>query len=76
MVQRSYQLKLHDVTKDTTEDEQIKNFVELAIEQRNDLFDGRWDEIVGFSEIALSGYKEGKSPKKEATCWGQILPEL
>lgn len=67
--------KLHDVTKDIPEDQQVKNFVELAIEQRNDIFGGRWDEIIGFSEIALSGYKEGKSPK-EATCWGQHMARI
>lgn len=67
--------KLHDIDNQIEENEAVKNFVELAIEQRNQIFDGRWDEIIGISEIELSGYVEGKSPKK-ASCWGQHMARI
>ncbi|MGK0367225.1 MAG: 5'-nucleotidase/UDP-sugar diphosphatase, partial [Thermoproteota archaeon] len=67
--------KLHDVTPTIEKEPIVQNFVQNAFDERNELFDGRWDEIIGTSEITIAGYQNGKSPKK-ASCWGEHMAEI
>tara|TARA_R110000868_G_scaffold209490_4_gene459312 strand:+ start:7294 stop:8865 length:1572 start_codon:yes stop_codon:yes gene_type:complete len=62
--------KLRDVTSSTVSDEAVAEFVEAAAQKRNDYFDGKWNEVVGESEIKLTGYENGNAVI-ENSCWGR-----
>ncbi len=61
---------LEDVTAATASDERVSDFVSQAIAKRNEYFEGRWDEVVGESEIKLTGYENGNAVI-ENSCWGR-----
>lgn len=62
--------KLHNVEASTPSDSRVHAFIQEAIVKRNDYFNGRWDEVVGESEIKLTGYENGNAVIKN-TCWGE-----
>lgn len=62
--------KLHDVTAAVQSDPAVDDFVESAVEKRNTYFSGKWDEVVGESEIKLTGYENGNAVIKNS-CWGK-----
>ncbi|PIP88576.1 MAG: hypothetical protein COW01_13635 [Bdellovibrionales bacterium CG12_big_fil_rev_8_21_14_0_65_38_15] len=62
--------KLVDVKKETSEDSTVATFVSDATAKRNEYFDGKWDEVVGTSEIKLTGYENGNAVI-ENSCWGK-----
>lgn len=62
--------KLVDVVADTPANPQVNTFVANAIAKRNEYFNGRFDEVVGESQIKLTGYENGSAVIKNS-CWGR-----
>ncbi len=62
--------RLVDVKTETVEDEGVAQFVDEARTKRNEYFNGKWDEVVGSSEIKLTGYENGNAVIKNS-CWGK-----
>jgi 2',3'-cyclic-nucleotide 2'-phosphodiesterase (5'-nucleotidase family) len=69
----SYQL--HDINNSIRPHQGMLSLVEEAERKRDELFDGRWDEVIGESRIKLSGYENGSNPTNE-TCWGQHMARM
>jgi 5'-nucleotidase / UDP-sugar diphosphatase len=69
----SYQL--HEIEKDLTSHQLMEKLVAEAVEKRNDYFNGRWDEVIGVSEIPLPGYALGKNTL-QASCWGEHMARM
>jgi 2',3'-cyclic-nucleotide 2'-phosphodiesterase (5'-nucleotidase family) len=67
--------RLHRVDNNVNEDEKVKNFVTRAVMMRDQQFGGTFDEVIGYSEIPMSGYKNGK-PNIEKTCWGEHMAKM
>lgn len=67
--------RLYDITKDITEDLEVKKFVDEAYVNRERYFNRSWTEVIGFSEINLSGLVEGKV-KDARTCWSEHIARL
>jgi 5'-nucleotidase / UDP-sugar diphosphatase len=67
--------KLHDIDDPILEDPIMRSLVEDAKRIRNEEFDGRFDEVIGESEIVLSGYQNGKGTIKK-TCWGEHMARM
>ncbi|TNE97245.1 MAG: hypothetical protein EP326_11810 [Deltaproteobacteria bacterium] len=67
--------KLHDVHKGIEEDHDVKQFVAEAIDKRDELFNGKWDEVVGESKIKLTGYENGNAVIKNS-CWGKHMARI
>jgi len=66
---------LHDVTEETPRDPTVAAFVELAKQQRNEAIDNRFNEVVGFSNIELTGHDGGKA-YNGPSCWGDHLAKM
>ncbi len=67
--------QLHDIKAPMTEDAQVKQMVDQAVSLRNQEFGGRFDEVVGSSEIKLSGYENGGHVLAK-TCWGTHMAKM
>lgn len=67
--------KLHDITPEIAEDKSVKKFVESAHKNREAYFGRSWNEVIGKSEIILSGYRNGKITEGK-TCWSSHLAEM
>lgn len=67
--------KLHDVHRHTKEDHHVKQFVAEAVQKRDELFGGKWDEVVGESKIKLTGYENGNAVIKNS-CWGKHMARI
>lgn len=67
--------KLIDIASPMTEDPHMSEFVAKTSQDRNDLFGGRFDEQIGFSEIKLTGYEDGH-PVVKKSCWGKNMAKL
>ena len=67
--------KLHDVHSSTKEDHHMKHFVAEAVRKRNELFAGKWNEVVGESKIKLTGYENGNAVIKNS-CWGKHMARI
>jgi 2',3'-cyclic-nucleotide 2'-phosphodiesterase (5'-nucleotidase family) len=67
--------RLYDITRDITEDSEVKKFVDEAYLNRERYFNRSWTEVIGFSEINLSGLVEGKV-KDARTCWSEHIARL
>src|SRR5690606_20368091 len=61
---------LEDVTPETPRDSKVTAFIQNAVQKRNEYFGGRFNEVVGESEIKLTGYENG-SAVIENSCWGE-----
>jgi 2',3'-cyclic-nucleotide 2'-phosphodiesterase (5'-nucleotidase family) len=48
--------RLYDVEQSITEDEKVKSFVDSAYINREKYFNRKWNEVIGFSHIPLTGY--------------------
>jgi 2',3'-cyclic-nucleotide 2'-phosphodiesterase (5'-nucleotidase family) len=64
-----------DISKDMPQDLEVKKFVESAYETREKYFGRKWDEIIGHSEIPLSGNVNGQDIESN-TCWSRHLARL
>jgi 2',3'-cyclic-nucleotide 2'-phosphodiesterase (5'-nucleotidase family) len=67
--------RLYDVTKDIPEDTDVKKFVDEAYLNRERYFNRQWDEVIGFSEITLTGLYKGKV-RDPRSCWSRHIARL
>lgn len=67
--------KLIDIKAPMPEDEAITVFINEVDERRNQLFNGKFNEIIGQSEIKLSGYENGHAVLKKS-CWGKHMAKM
>ena len=67
--------KLHEILPPMPEDQQMVEFVAEAAHDRNQYFGGRWEEIIGYTSIPLSGYNNGVNPTR-ASCWGEHMAKM
>jgi 2',3'-cyclic-nucleotide 2'-phosphodiesterase (5'-nucleotidase family) len=67
--------RLYDVTKEISENEKVKDFVAEAYINREKYFNRSWDEIIGFSEIKLTGLYEGRV-RDSRSCWSKHIARL
>ncbi len=67
--------RLYDVTKEIPEDTDVKTFVDEAYVNRERYFNRKWDEVIGFSEITLTGLYKGlvRDPR---SCWSRHIARL
>jgi 5'-nucleotidase len=76
---RTLSYQLHDIESSTIENPDMKNYVLNLIEKRNQefeiLFGKKWDELIGMSEIPLSGYQDGRR-ELTPSCWGQHMARM
>lgn len=66
--------KLVDANSAVAKNPVIKSFVTESRATRNALFDGKWDEFVGVSEVPISGAKWDKSQGRD--CWAEHMAEM
>jgi 5'-nucleotidase len=67
--------RLYDITKEIPENSEVKTFVDEAYINRDRYFNRSWTEVIGFSEINLSGLVEGKV-RDARTCWSGHIARL
>lgn len=67
--------KMIDITKDMPQDEIVKSFVNTAYKNRETYFGRSWEEVVGISEIDLSGNYNGQDTEMR-TCWSRHLARM
>lgn len=67
--------RLYDISKDIIEDDELKKFVDEAYVNRERYFNRSWTEVIGFSEIPLTGMVAGKV-KDPKSCWSQHIARL
>lgn len=64
-----------NILKDTPKDPDMKKFVSQAYQNREVYFGRKWDEVIGFSEINLSGDHNGQTTETN-TCWSHHIARL
>jgi 2',3'-cyclic-nucleotide 2'-phosphodiesterase (5'-nucleotidase family) len=67
--------RLHDVTLDLEENQTMVNLVTNALESKNSYFGRQFTEVIGSSEIPLSGYIDGQE-NDQTTCWGEHIAKM
>jgi 2',3'-cyclic-nucleotide 2'-phosphodiesterase (5'-nucleotidase family) len=67
--------QLFTIPNETLENPVMHNLIEEAVENRNNYFEGRWEEVIGESWVNLSGYRNG-SPVLTTSCWGKHMARL
>jgi 5'-nucleotidase len=67
--------RIVNVMKDMPQDEEMKKFVDEAYVKREKYFGRKWDEVVGYSEIPLSGNYNGRDTQGR-TCWSRHMARL
>ena len=67
--------KMIDIFKDMPQDESMKTFVEGAYKNRELYFGRSWEEVIGFSEIELSGNYNGQDTQSR-TCWSRHMARM
>ena len=67
--------RLYDVTSTLNEDMDVKTFVDEAYVNRERYFNRKWDEVIGFSEIDLTGMYQGKI-RNGKSCWSRHIARL
>lgn len=67
--------RLYDVTQDIPENQTVKNFVQTAYEKRDQYFNRSWNEVIGFSDIPLTGLYEGVV-RNAKSCWSEHMARL
>lgn len=67
--------KLYDIFPDMPQDEQMKKFVTKAYETREKYFGRSWKEIIGSTEIPLSGNVNGQGTET-ASCWAEHIARV
>lgn len=69
----SYQL--HEVTADIEPNPEMLELVTEAKVARNEHFQRDWDEVIGFSEVLLTGRVEGRM-KNNRSCWSSHIARM
>ena len=67
--------RMIDISKDMPQDEEMRNFVGTAYVNREQYFGRNWDEVIGFSDITLSGNYNGQDMQTR-TCWSRHIARL
>lgn len=67
--------RMIDITKGMKEEPEMKRFVSQAYQNREAYFGRKWDEVIGFSEINLSGDHNGQTNETN-TCWSRHIARL
>ncbi|WP_408096141.1 bifunctional metallophosphatase/5'-nucleotidase [Peredibacter sp. HCB2-198] len=67
--------KMINIFKDMPQDEIMKEFVGTAYMNREQYFGRNWDEVIGFSDITLSGNFNGQDSQTR-TCWSRHIARL
>lgn len=67
--------RMYDITKDLPEDQDMREFVGTAYTNREQYFGRQWDEVIGFSNIKLSGIHNGRE-NGHKTCWSKHVARL
>lgn len=67
--------RMYDITKDIPEDADMRQFVGTAYMNREQYFGRQWDEVIGFSNIKLSGIHNGQE-NGHKTCWSKHVARL
>jgi 5'-nucleotidase len=70
---KNYQL--HNITKDIPQDLEMENFVLAAKSARSSYFERTWEEIIGFTEIVLTGDFEGNI-RDGRSCWSRHIANM
>lgn len=67
--------RLYDVSPEILENTDVKKFVDEAYVNRERYFNRQWDEVIGFSEIPLTGLYKGlvRNPR---SCWSRIIARI
>ncbi len=63
------------IEKDTPLDIEASDFVSKAIKAREDFFGRSWDEVIGSTDILLSGRIDGRM-KNNRSCWSRHLARM
>ncbi len=64
-----------NISTEMPQDPEVKKFVDVAYETREKYFGRKWDEVIGYSEIPLSGNVNGQDIESN-TCWSRHLARL
>lgn len=67
--------RMYDVTKDIAEESTMKEFVTQAEVNRERYFNRKWDEVIGFTSIPMTGTTMGHITNPRS-CWSQHLARL
>lgn len=67
--------RLYDITQDISENTEMKKFVEEAYVNRERYFNRSWTEVIGFSDITLTGMYRGKV-RDARSCWSKHIARL
>ncbi len=67
--------KFIDINKSIPEEQSMKEFVGNAYTNREQYFGRQWDEVIGFSNIKLSGIHNGQE-NGHSTCWSKHVARL
>lgn len=67
--------RMISVTKDMPQEPVMKEFVQNAYKKRETYFGRSWDEIIGYSDITLSGNYNGQDSQTR-TCWSRHLARM
>ena len=67
--------RMIEINKNIPEDETVKSFVETAYQNRETYFGRSWDEVIGETEINLSGNYNGQTVESN-TCWSKHIARL
>jgi len=66
---------LHSIADPLPKNPEVKRMVSDAVDLRNREFGGRFDEVIGVSEVKLSGYEDGHDVLAK-TCWGTHMAKM
>ena len=67
--------RLYDINQNISENIEVKTFVDQAYINREKYFNRSWDEVIGFSEIKLTGMFEGRV-RDPRSCWSEHIARL
>jgi hypothetical protein len=67
--------ELHPIRKFMSQDLEVQDFVLEAYKRRERYFNRSWDEVIGISEIPLSGNINGQNIQNR-TCWSNHVAKL
>lgn len=67
--------RLYDITKEIPENKEVKKFVDEAYINRERYFNRSWTEVIGFSEITLTGMFSGRV-RDPRSCWSKHIARL
>ncbi|MBC7538444.1 MAG: bifunctional metallophosphatase/5'-nucleotidase [Bacteriovorax sp.] len=67
--------KLYEINTTVLENKEMKQFVDQVVQSRDEYFGGHFNDMVGESNVPLSGYIDG-NPVIKKSCWGENLAKM